>query len=267
MSRTKTSERIDHEHALTGEKLALMAVFAHPEEESFGPAGTLARYASEGVRVSVVTVSRKKAEPAGLVSFAVAREAQPARDKSCSCLTSGTRRICLLDYEGGRIDLDEEASMEERLVRLIREQRPQVVITYGPHGLGDPTHPLISRLATRAFETSSDRACFPEHLADGLMPFQPQKLYYAVVAQSALDRWGLHGPAGVPDAMVTTVVNVTQHSEAKLRTLYCQRHNMQDFAGAGAAAAAAWDEEYFILAATSLGRKPRKETDLFAGLR
>src|SRR5512140_540106 len=125
----RANERSDREHGLTGEKLALMAVLANPQEEAFGPAGTLARYASEGVRVSVVTVSREKAASVPALATRTAPVlTAPARDKSCSCLASGAHRICLLDYVGGRLELDDETRMEERLVRLIREQRPQVIV-------------------------------------------------------------------------------------------------------------------------------------------
>ncbi len=265
----KVGERIDHEHAVTGEKLALMAVLANPQEEAFGPAGTLARYASEGVRVSVVTVTRERASA---VPVLTQRAAPPlvmaARDKSCSCLASGAHRICLLDYAGGRIDLDDETRMEERLVRLMREQRPQVIVTYGPEGLGDASHPLISHLTTRAFQIAGDSTTYPEHLADGLTAFQPRKLYYTVLPQNVAERWGLEHVTTVSDDEATTIVDVSHYNEAKLSTLYCQRDHSQDYARwLGARAGLHWEQEYFVLAASHLRRKTRKENDLFAGLR
>ncbi len=269
MPRTKASERIDHEHTLTGEKLSLLAVFANPEEEVFGPAGTLARYAGEGVRVAVVTVTREKIPSLPVLpALAGSLPAREPREKSCSCLASGAQRICLLDYPGGKIELDDEALMLERLVRLIREQQPQVVVTYGPEGLGDPDHPLICQLTTRAFEVAGDSTCYPEHLADGLAPYQPRKLYYSVLPQSAVERWGLRGLASVPDSQVTTVLDVSQYTEAKLRTLYCQRNHIHDYARwVQEGATVQWEQEYFVLAASHLRRRPRKEQDLFAGLR
>jgi N-acetylglucosamine malate deacetylase 2 len=270
MSRPKARTRTDHEHALTGEKLTLLAVFAHPEDEAFGPVGTLAKYASEGVRVLTVTASREPALASSIapVEFAP-RTLAPLREKLCSCQTCGTERICLLDKGSSEIRRADEAAMEERLVRLIREHHPQVVVTYGPEGMTrDPEHRLISQFATRAFHASGDPTCYPQHTRDGLYPFLPNKLYYCVLPHSFLNRWGLHGLAGVPDEQVTTVLDVSLYTEAKQRTLYCQRNHIVDYLlWLSADSEVEWDEEYFTLAASSQRRRSRTEDDLFAGLR
>jgi LmbE family N-acetylglucosaminyl deacetylase len=270
MPKPKAKIRTDHEHALTGEKLTLLAVFAHPEDEAFGPVGTLAKYASEGVRVLTVTASREPAFSSGIAPVEISGKMQiPLREKLCSCLTYGTERICLLDRSASKLHIADETAMEERLVRLIREQQPQVMVTYGPAGItGDPEHMLISRLATCAFHAAGDPVRFPQHVRDGLYPFQPKKLYYSVLPHSFLNRWGLRGLAGVPDDQVTTVLDVSLYSEAKLRTLYCQRNHMLDYARwLSDDTKVQWDEEYFALAASNLRRRSRAENDLFAGLR
>ncbi len=270
MTRIKSGERIDHEHSPSGEKLGLMAVFANPDEEVLGPAGTLARYASEGIRVALVMATREPSGPAvpALAGAGAVTSSHTPRDTSCSCLSLGTQRICLLDYPEGKIDLDDEPLMLERLVRLIREQRPQVIITYGPEGLGDPDHPLICRLTTQAFQLAGDASTYPEHLADGLTPYQPKKLYYTVLPESAAARWDVHGLRTVPDAEVTTILDVSRYTETKLRTFYCHRNHIHDYARwAQGGTSVKWNEEYFVLAGSNLRRKIRKEHDLFTGLR
>lgn len=270
MPRAKSKVRKDHEHALTGEKLTLLAVFARPEDEAFGPVGTLAKYASEGVRVLTVTASRDTGGLSKITPLELAEKVElPAREKLCSCLTYGTERICLLDRSAGKPRQAEESTMGERLVRLIREEQPQVVVTYGPEGItGEPEHVLISRLATRAFHDAADPSRYPQHIQDGLSAFQPHKLYYSVLPQSFLIRWGIHGLAGVPDDHVTTVLDVSLYSEAKLKTLYCQRNQMLDSTRwLGEDSQVKWNEEYFELAASNIRRRSRTEDDLFAGLR
>lgn len=270
MSKIKSKARTDHEHALTGEKLSLLAVFAHPEDEAFGPAGMLAKYASEGVRVLTVTASRETATVSTVASIQISdRVALPQREKLCSCLTLGTERICLLDRPAHELDLTDQSVMEERLVRLMREQKPQVIVTYGPEGLtGDPYHILIGRLTTSAFRGAGDPTRYPQHMRDGLNPYSPKKLYYSVLPQSFLRRWGIRGLAGVPDDQVTTVLDVSLYAEAKLKTLYCQRNHILDYARwLSEDRQVQWDEEYFALAASNLRRRSRNEKDLFAGLR
>lgn len=270
MAKLKSKVRTEHEHAFSGEKLTLLAVFAHPEEEAFGPVGTLAKYASEGVRVLTVTASRE-AERANAPSAVKLFDSAgiQAREKLCSCVTYGTERICLLDRPVSRLHVAEEAATEERLVRLIREQKPQVIVTYGPEGMtGEPEHVLISRLASSAFHEAADSTHYPQHLRDGLYPFQPKKLYYSVLPNSFLHRWRIRGLSGVPDDQVTTVVDVSLYSEGKSRTLYCQRNQILDYASSQIdETQVQWDKEYFALAASNLHRRHRTENDLFAGLR
>ncbi|MBI4672246.1 MAG: PIG-L family deacetylase [Chloroflexi bacterium] len=260
------------EHSVTGEKLALLAVFARPEDEAFGPSGTLARYAGEGVRVSLVTAARE------LESIKRRRVTDPtltmydaqdlAREMLCSCRAAGIQRICL-DHAVALSARPQTVVMQERLVRLIREMQPQVIVTYAPDGTSSaPDLLVVNLVAQRAFEMAGDVNAFPQHARDGLYAYQPQKLYYAVLPQSIIARWNLQGMRGVPDAQVTTILDVSPYSEMKLKAVYCQRHHSQDFAGwLQANAGMEWNEEHFILVASNVARRPRKEKDLFAGLR
>jgi hypothetical protein len=73
---------------------------------------------------------------------------------------------------------------------------------------------------------------------------------------------------GIPDEQVTTVLDVSPYSEMKLRAVYCQRHHVMDYTRwLETSATLQWNEEHFILAESKLGKRTRKEKDLFAGLR
>ncbi len=260
------------EHSVTGEKLALLAVFARPEDETFGPSGMLSKYAGEGVRVALVTAARE------LTAQHAARAHDPAltlhdahaeqRETLCSCRAAGINRICL-DQIAPRSALLQIQVMQERLVRLIREVKPQVLVTYAPDGLADDLDQnWVNQITRDAFQSAGDARAFPQHARDGLYAYTPQKLYYAVLPQSIIARWNLHGLNGVPDDQVTTVLDVSPYSEMKMRAVFCQRHHSQDFTHWRMAnAGMEWKEEHFILAASRLPKRPRKEKDLFAGLR
>lgn len=264
------------EHTVNGEKLALLALFARPEEDAFGPSGTLAKYAGEGVRVSLITAARE------LANMMTLRVTDPtlvmlnplSRETSCSCRAAGISRLCL-DHAAAYIannpqrDLHERHGLQERLVRLVREIQPQVIVTYGPDGVSSESEQkLLNELALYAFERAGDYAEYPEHFRDGLNPYQPSKLYYSVLPSSWVARWGLQDLTGVPDEQITTVLDVSPYSETKLRAVYCQRHHSQDYARwRETNGGMQWNEEHFILAASHLGRRMKKEKDLFAGLR
>lgn len=257
------------EHTVSGEKLSLLAVFARPEEEAFGPSGTLAKYAGEGVRVSLITAAR---ELANIMTLHVSDPTlvmlnARSRETSCSCRAAGISRMCL-DHASSYIPNNQRRILQERLVRLIREVQPQVIVTYGPNGLsGESEQKLLNELATFAFEHAGDYQSYPEHLSDGLHPYQPSKLYYAVLPQSWVNHWNLDLNS-VPDDQVTTILDVSPYSEMKLKAVYCQRHHSQDYARwRETNGGMQWNQEHFILAASHLGKRPKKEKDLFAGLR
>lgn len=263
MARTRSNPAIAHEHALTGEKLSLLAIFAHPEDESFGPAGTLAKYASEGVAVTLVTATRAN-HPAESND-----PSQRSRDRVCSCRASGIRRACLFDYRRGELKQVAPQVIEERLVRLIRELQPQVIVTFGPQGLtGDSDSQILNAAALTAFQDANDPAKFPQHLEDGLRAWTPQKLYYCVLPQSLVEARNVRELHALPDKEITTQLDVSAYSEAIKNAMYCQRHDALDFMRwFGAHPETEWHTEYYALIESRLPKKSRREKDLFAGLR
>lgn len=255
------------EHSTSGEKLSLLAVFAHPEDEAFGPAGTLAKYANEGIHVSLVTATRGPRIESD-IELLGADECSD-RDRSCACRTSGIRRACFLGYQTGELDTVEPSLIEDQLVRLMREIRPQVVITYSANGfVDDADHKVINRATTNAFRDAGNAFRFPNHLREGLAAYTPQKLYYCVLPNSFIQRWGIEGLSSIPDQEVTTVLDVSSHSQSMNQTLFCQRSHSVDFTRwLGRHPQVRWDSEYYALAESTLSRKPHREKDLFAGLR
>ncbi len=271
MARTHSPVSITREHSVAGEKLSLLAIFAHPEDESFGPAGTLAKYANEGVQVSLAMATRESTPtPAEAKTGRADEGTSQARDRMCSCRTSGVRRVCVLDTRPGELVKLDLGLIEGQLVRLIREIQPQVIITFGPRGLlnGDSDYEIISRAVTAAFRDAGDASKFEQYFREGLDAFAPQKLYHCVLPQSLVTRWGIDGLSAVPDERITTILDVSSYSEAMTKALYCQRHHILDsIRWLTEGRQLQWDAEYYTLIESRLNKKPRREKDLFAGLR
>ncbi|MCS7251634.1 MAG: PIG-L family deacetylase [Anaerolineae bacterium] len=180
----------------------LLAVFAHPDDEAFGPGGTLALYASRGYTVHLICATRGEAGSVrpGIGSVAdlgAIREAE----LRCAVKALGLQGLHLLGYRDsgmpGSPDQDHPAAfirvpLKEvvgRLVALIRELRPDVVLTFDPYGgYGHPDHIHTHRAVREAFELAGDHEAFPEHRARGLQPHRPARLYYTVFPLRAL-RW------------------------------------------------------------------------------
>lgn len=173
----------------------LLVAFGHPDDESFGPAGTLARYANEGVAVHYVCATRGEsghADPellAGYDSVAGLRTGELL----CAAGHLGLSSVHFLGYRDSGMEnaADNEnpasllqAPLEEvvaKIVRLVRHIRPQVVLTHDPSGgYFHPDHIKVHQATVAAFHAAGDPGRFPEQLAGGLAPYQPQKLYFTV---------------------------------------------------------------------------------------
>lgn len=252
----------------------LLAVFAHPDDESRIVGGTLAKYASEGVRVAVWLATRGEASTLlGDPPICTPEELPTIRAKEmvAAAAALGLAEVQVCDYpDGGLEGVDAEEIVGE-IVRAIRALRPQVMITFGPEGRTlHPDHIAIHHHATRAFTLGGDRTAYPEHRATGLMPWQPLKLYYATVAASVAraTRWRF---PSTPDAAITATIDASESLAAKRRAVV-KAHRTQyadpPFANLGEAARwRALRREDFVLALSGLPKRPAREEDLFAGLR
>jgi mycothiol S-conjugate amidase len=173
--------------------LRLLSVHAHPDDEASKGAGTVAKYAAEGIRGVLVCCTG--GEEGDILNPAVdtpeVREnlhAVRMAELQASVDAIGYAQLYMLGYrDSGMKDTDSNAHPDnfanapfdeavERLVRIIRAERPQVIITYGddskfyPH----PDHVRVHEISGPAFDAAGD----PDRFPDAGDPWQPSKLYY-----------------------------------------------------------------------------------------
>src|SRR6266851_1864275 len=140
--------------------LRLMAILAHPDDESLGNSATLARYAAEGVEITLVTATRGQRGWLGEPTANPGPEAL-GRTREAELLAAGAalglREVVVLDYLDGELDQAEPDQIICELVAHIRRVRPQVVLTWGPDGgYGHPDHIAIGQFATAAVMRAAD---------------------------------------------------------------------------------------------------------------
>lgn len=170
---------------------------AHPDDEAFGAGSTLAKYAAAGVRVFYACATRGEAgeaEPRFLEGYATMGDMRWA-ELECSAKTLGLAGVIHLGYRdsgmpGSKGNQNPEAlvnrPVEEvtgRMVKVIRELKPQVVVTFDPiGGYRHPDHIAVHKAAVKAFEAAGDASQYP-----GAGPaFSPQKLYYSIFSRTFL---------------------------------------------------------------------------------
>ena len=175
--------------------LTLLTVHAHPDDETIGTGGTMARYAAEGIRVVCVTCTYGENGEIVVPEMDTPDNHERLGEIRQDELARALARLGRIEHrwlgyrDSGMVGTPENddarsfwqadvGEATERLVRIVREVRPHVVTTYNAFGgYGHPDHVRSAEVARAAFERAGDAAAFPGHIGDGLRPWQPLKLY------------------------------------------------------------------------------------------
>jgi mycothiol S-conjugate amidase len=286
--------------------LRLMTVHAHPDDESSKGAATSARYVREGVDVLVVTCTdgsrgdilnpQLKQDPAVQAEIEAdlldvrrkemdaAREILGVRQEWLGFVDSGLPQgDPLPPLPEGCFALQDVEEAAESLVRLIRRQRPQVIVTYNElGGYPHPDHIMTHKVTVAAFDAAGD----PDKYPDAGEPWQPLKLYYDVAwslarieaeHQEMLDR-GLESPywdllkerENWQQREITTRVPVGEYFETRDAALKAHATQIDPdgpfFRTPNDIRRAVWPTEDFELARSVIDTT-LPEDDLFAGVR
>jgi N-acetyl-1-D-myo-inositol-2-amino-2-deoxy-alpha-D-glucopyranoside deacetylase len=287
----------------------LLLVHAHPDDEVIGTGATMAGYAAEGVHVTLVTCTA--GEEGEILVPELAHLAADREDRLADVrvveLANAMTALGVADHRflGGvgcyrdsgmmgtpandkphafwHAAVDEAAA---HLVRVVREIRPQVLVTYDENGgYGHPDHIQAHRVAMRAAELAADPAFAPEHGA----AWEIAKIYWTAVPKSVLGE-GVQAmkeagdtseflavdsvdelPFGTDDALVTTSIDGSAYLENKREGMraYPTQISMEQgfFALSNAIGMEFMAHEYYQLVKSPAERtEAGLEKDLFAGL-
>jgi LmbE family N-acetylglucosaminyl deacetylase len=266
-----------------------MAVLAHPDDESLGAGGVLARYAAEGVGVHLVTATRgqrgryKGVPPGdghpGPEAMARIREGE----LRAAAAALGVREVVILDYMDGALDQADPGEATSLIATHLRRVRPQVVLTFDPYGAyGHPDHIAICQFTTAALIAAADPA--GARVDRSLAPHTVSKLYYMVSTESS---WAAYQAAfkrlvsqvdGVervgqpwPDWAITTQVDTREYWPTVWRAVSCHETQIGAYEKLRDLSPEyherLWGSQRFYRALSLVNGGRRLETDLFEGLR
>lgn len=285
-----------------GDPLTLMAVLAHPDDEVWLGA-TMAKYSGDGVRTVLVVATlgeegeirdpdldpdEARGRLGQIRAAELRRSAEILRIDQVHVLgyrDSGMAGTPANDDPRNFHNADPREATA-RLVHLIRQERPQVIITDNERGTyGHPDHLAAHRTTQAAFDAAADEAAFP--VEDGLGPWQPLKLYYTAFARSEFLRlaelsrehgisWGEEEASEealdftVPDEVITTRIDVSAYRSLTRDAMRAHRTQIApDDPWLNFPEELARDlmrSDTFVLA-RSLVSSSLPEDDLFAGVR
>ena len=264
--------------------LRLMAILAHPDDESLGMGGTLAKYAREGVETFLVTATRGERGRFGDAAVrpapGVVGEVREAELRAASKVL-GIHEVHFLDYMDGDLDRADASEVQRKIVALLRRIRPDVVATFAPDGAyGHPDHIAISQFAAAAVLLAADA----DYSGSDDRAHRVSKFYYIAWSKA---KWDAYQAAlkklvvnvdGVerqvspwPDWAVTTVLDTRDVSDTVWRAICCHRTQMaiydkfeklspQHHQGL-------WGTQEFYRAFSCVNGGRNIESDLFEGLR
>ena len=266
------------------EPLKLMAVLAHPDDESLGIGGPLAKYAAEGVETYLVTATRgergryftNENRPSD-AEVGRAREAE----LRAAAKELGIREVALLDYLDAELDRADPAEAIGRIVGHLRRVRPQVVVTFDQFGAyGHPDHIAICQFTTAAVLAAVDPT-----FGDGASPpHRVSKLYYFT---DDAERWAAYQAAfktlvsrvdGVerravawPEWAMSARVETGTQRDRVWRAVQCHASQMAIYSKLAELTPehhdALWGSQTFYRVMSMVNGGRARETDLFEGLR
>jgi LmbE family N-acetylglucosaminyl deacetylase len=194
---------------------SLLAVFAHPDDESFRAGGTLALLARRNARVQVVTATRGQAGSRGNPPLCTPEELPAVRENElrCACSALSIQPPLLLDYQDGQLAEADPETLIAEILRVVKATRPQVMLIFGADGLsGHPDHVAIGQAAAEAFRRAEDVAA----------------LYTLAVPRSLAESLGMKQIRAVPDESISLTVDVSSVWDAKMSAIRCHRTQLSE---------------------------------------
>ena len=277
----------------------LLSIHAHPDDEASKGASTVAKYKTEGVRAVLVTCTG--GEEGDILNPAMDRPeiradlaAVRKRELEAASALIGYDELVLLGYRdsgmpdseaNARPDAFANADLDEavaRLVKIIRREQPQVILTYGDdqQGYPHPDHLRVHDISLPAFDLAGDHTYRP----DLGVPFTPLKMYYSVWSRARVEathakflELGLESPFSddwftrpSQDDRVTTSIDIEPWFDVRLEALLAHATQVDPesafwFGLPREIARTVHPFEDYILAHSRVETSV-PETDLFAGI-
>jgi LmbE family N-acetylglucosaminyl deacetylase len=262
-----------------------MCILAHPDDESLGTGGILARYAAEGVETHLITATRgergwfgAEADYPGPEALGRIREAE----LRAAAQVLGLSEVTFLDYRDGELDQANPVEATAKIVTHLRRVQPQVVVTFDPHGVyGHPDHIAICQLTTAAVVAAAQPGfdqspVWPAH--------QMAKLYYLAQTNESIGRYqrvfgnlamqigGVERHAvGWPDWAITTQIDTSAYWQQVWQAAACHRSQLQGYQRLknllDEEHRTLWGKQVFYRVFSLVNGGRELEHDLFEGLR
>ncbi len=238
-------------------KKKIMGIFAHPDDESFGPGGTFAKYAKEGHDIYIFTATKGQAgQASGLIVTKTVGDMRPTELKN-AVKTLGVRELILSEFYDGTLNESQLPLLKTQIAREVQRIKPDIIIIFEPGGISQHLdHIAVTKAVLQLYDEKQ---------------ISPQKLYYYGWPQEAMKLMGREGGIEVQKG---ACIDVSSVWDIKIKAMKCHETQRADWERILDRSeflkkeySSLWQKEFFQICRTSLPDLHFPEKDLLSGIK
>lgn len=190
----------------------IVCVFAHPDDEAFGPGGTIAKYAKDGNEVYLVCATNGNSKERGGEKLGKTRE----KELLASAKILGIKKVFFLGFEDGTLSLNLYHKLADKIRKILVKIRPDMVLTFELRGIsGHPDHTVVASATSFVVQK---------------LTFVKTLLYHCLTKEvrSKMGDYFIYFPPGYPKKEIDKVIDVSSVWETKVAAMYCHKSQIKD---------------------------------------
>lgn len=213
----------------------IVGIFAHPDDESFGPSGTIAKLAQKNDVYIICATSGEEGEN-HLTRKSKKTIAEIRRDElKKSAKVLGVKKVYFLGFKDGTLCNNLYHELAEKITHKLKTLKPEILITFEPHGVsGHIDHITVSMVTSYVFEQ---------------LPFVKKVMYHAIHKSRAAERKGyfIYFPEGYDESEIDETVDVSDVWDTKVEAMKQHKSQLKDMQNILAQAGNFPKKEYFLV--------------------
>lgn len=191
----------------------VLAIFAHPDDEAFGPGGTIAKWVQEGKEIHLLCVTKGEAGTTDEDNITATIRSQELQN---SAAILGIKSIHYLDFIDGEIGNKQMIELEKIISAHIQKLQPNTLLTFNLNGVsGHLDHIAVASATTKSFEKSS----------------LPLKLYYYTERldfTNHITDYFVYFPPGITPQEADEIIDTSEVWDIRVQAMHCHKSQQKD---------------------------------------
>lgn len=211
----------------------VVCVFAHPDDEAFGPGGTIAKLAKDHEVYILCATKGQRGEVSKRISGTLGQER--AQELLASAKILGVKKVYFLGFKDGTLSNSLYHKLAEKVMKYVEELKPEIMVTFEPHGVsGHIDHITVSMVSNYVFDRS---------------PYVKKLMMHATLDEIASLRkdYFIYFPPGYKKDEIDEIVDTHEVWDQKVAAMYCHQSQMHDIRKILAIYEKRPKQEYFLV--------------------